>query len=1679
MAGFLLSFFHPANPVHQRLVSLLENIVTVSESLPLVVLNEKTRNPHGMSMLQETVRLRVNGAYEMSLEPWVTIGEIALRVVTAKMGQSPPLATGEQDGNKTRDLLSSDSDHARKSGASGKSSRKHRVGDHSGPLGVAGVNAINSDGGGVDHAGAPCATSTSTKRGEFSRDYLSSCLDLIGCIVVNANQQYFDVLDFTIKTRLDHPTHLLAPSGRMRNVASQQRSEQRAAYSPASMSPPMGAPGSQPYVPIMPTEPAGVPGGSSMVVQPPHSNSLSTLQQNQQTAGAGSTPAQQSRFITPQENSSPTYEDFGTGVQDATPNSSSATVLENVPTGGTAGGAAGTSLPSSISVGLRQFLLSQTLGWQVAVRMSRDPSANREQMVLYASSLNVQGHHIAINPAAPPAHPLTKAGRALRLWALLAQQQFGRGKLLGQILKLRALVEHLQTMEDAAPRPSVVSSTSGIGAESFLENNIHPAVAERGAGGGLTTKEHSGGGGVPPGVVGKASSVVGGVTPSTTIGGSTATASLASSDVVSVQSDNTSARRNSYSTKIGGDESAGGVTTAAGTIGGGSAVHQGGLSPNRSRRSLNPLTLLRKAISSSSSKSNQVGVAPEISGPLQQPAEQGTTKIHPDRSSISGLTAAGSSTAGSAQTVGAASSSRGMPDEADKTSALKFPIISTAASSTISSTITSTSAASGTISFEPFAAEALFVIGYRPSVILRAVDMQIAGSDDVLDLFRDEEFGVGEIVDSSWQKVVVVDSSTPLTATGALEFLLQAAARLEGELQSAALLAVQDTGGRVKSNRSSEMNRLRSDESASGNNGSSVPSDKDDSSAGTGPMNLDNSSNSSAAETSPGMIGGYIRDEAGPSVLVTTSSSATATAVFDAQDRIWAVFTEFPSGIPFNLIWEDLVDFVFGKCKAFLGKQVFSENLFSEGCERLEVQVNETGRGCIWGGLTRRLAEGLAAQLSEALPCQVEADPNGAKSWGANVAPNIALRSVVQYSGGLGHICDITVRTAADVGKTNISPSMSGALPPMVFPPAVGGPSTSSHHLGMSSESASSLVNLSHLVEVPPVRRASDPLVITSSEQKVDQAGGAETWTSGIAPSSDTQTHHQRGARAMMISGRGKSSQWAVSAGEGAVVSYSVMDIYSGELIEGFMRSQLDPHKTKITAVHGINSANEIQRQMSLACSYANWQNQRLMHLEASIFGMSACSGPLTSPRGSTSGGGGAPLPSTATVVVNAPADEENKVATQQRNGSKTPSRNSGDQSPASPGGVLGGAAAAEQQQQSPIMSRPNSGTPRGSSSMTTRSHGSSSNLHSSFVVSSRIRSNESVLSGDDPILNKSNVLSANKSPGGFLDYQIGGGGPPSTEGASSPRTASPDSRFPTYKTVRVPIVRAQLAVSTRGRGGSGERIVMQSGETLCQAVWAADSPYGARRKTVYSHLPTVGGTVSKPLRLEARITYQSAPCTNNNNLKFAASWPAYQEDASISTLQDLGITSLSCCHAVELLRRINLAWPGMAREFERSKKEDENQSATLDLNINTAALDAKLREQLSVPLLSVTRAGLPKWVFVLPQICPSLFHVDLRKSLLINSCFPLSFRVYWLQQERFEHRFGLRLQEAERKLQEVGGLRLQETKKKLQIEGTRSVDCGCWEMRILNFCGLRMLGNAHVQRVTEWLVGWRVALDM
>lgn len=171
-------------------------MITLTENLPLVVLNEKKRNPHGMQLLQDSMKVEFvdstaegSKAKEMTLEPWVQISEIAQRALVGKI-------TTSTKNNKDEKAES-----------------------------------------------------------EFSREYLRNCLDLIGSIVVSQDSDYFDVLDFTVKSSLKQPVHLMCPSQRMRNMRhchsdlpggqSGGGQNTRGSYSPASMSPPM--PG-EPYM---------------------------------------------------------------------------------------------------------------------------------------------------------------------------------------------------------------------------------------------------------------------------------------------------------------------------------------------------------------------------------------------------------------------------------------------------------------------------------------------------------------------------------------------------------------------------------------------------------------------------------------------------------------------------------------------------------------------------------------------------------------------------------------------------------------------------------------------------------------------------------------------------------------------------------------------------------------------------------------------------------------------------------------------------------------------------------------------------------------------------------------------------------------------------------------------------------------------------------------------------------------------------------------------------------------------------------------------------------------------------------------------------------------------------------------------------------------------------------------
>lgn len=70
--------------VDSKIVELLHNIITLTETLPLNLLGEKRKNPHGMQLLQDTLHVDVN-SHKLTCEPWVSIAEISSRVVAGRI----------------------------------------------------------------------------------------------------------------------------------------------------------------------------------------------------------------------------------------------------------------------------------------------------------------------------------------------------------------------------------------------------------------------------------------------------------------------------------------------------------------------------------------------------------------------------------------------------------------------------------------------------------------------------------------------------------------------------------------------------------------------------------------------------------------------------------------------------------------------------------------------------------------------------------------------------------------------------------------------------------------------------------------------------------------------------------------------------------------------------------------------------------------------------------------------------------------------------------------------------------------------------------------------------------------------------------------------------------------------------------------------------------------------------------------------------------------------------------------------------------------------------------------------------------------------------------------------------------------------------------------------------------
>ena len=69
------------------------------------------------------------------------------------------------------------------------------------------------------------------------------------------------------------------------------------------------------------------------------------------------------------------------------------------------------------------------------------------------------------------------------------------------------------------------------------------------------------------------------------------------------------------------------------------------------------------------------------------------------------------------------------------------------------------------------------------------------------------------------------------------------------------------------------------------------------------------------------------------------------------------------------------------------------------------------------------------------------------------------------------------------------------------------------------------------------------------------------------------------------------------------IITYTLMDIFTGELLEGYTRNQLDllAPKTKLAPVASVMSALNLKRKMALASSFGRAKNTKLLEMELAI----------------------------------------------------------------------------------------------------------------------------------------------------------------------------------------------------------------------------------------------------------------------------------------------------------------------------------------------------------------------------------------------------------------------------------------------------------------------------------------------
>eukprot|EP00392_Amoebophrya_sp_AT5.2_P004181 g4189.t1 len=910
VAGLLLKFYDPQHHfIEPLLITLLQNIVTLTESLPLIVLNEKKRNPHGMQLITEPVWVEVNKSHSFSLEPWTPMSELCQRCIAGKMQALDP-STGE-----------------------------------------------------------PTSSTTSTG-GEFSRAFFRNCLDLVGSILVSMNLEYFDVLDFTVKTKLGHPVHLLCPSQRMRNMGS--------------------------------TGAGGVGGGRvSAGAAEAHQDNLGRCD--------GRAFRCEPRVDHEQPICDPNRRCRREQLDQCNSNN---------------------GIANSIVPSYRQFIISKNYGWGVAVRLTNDQQNHQKLMVAYASHLNAQGQHIAINPSGVNIHPLSPQEKCLKLWFLLSQQQFGKGELLDQVGVLLSLAKRNWVAE----RQWVLTRGGGAscGESMAVVSNVStptPSVAKyasqiSGNAADCGTNSEAGDSTAAPSSARNDKAAPEMMTRSLSGGMKAPTTSKTTTDLLSEKTEKTtSAMKMTKVDPALGDLSQGlpgGVPASEDLPGAASSDIPATLSEAQAH-----FQQCVKVITGP--LGTTPGSSPLLSGTTSSTNIPGGGQFSPAQLVNTSKTAPAFMLPGGVQNIVVGPNGQCSNNQEVKVSVSNHHQY-----------------------LQPWCAEALFALGYRPSSVVEedcSLPLHYALGDEIYELFSDSSehgFSVGEITDS-WVKVLETD-------VGAVDFLQSVYEKLQFEKEN------------------------------------------------------------SATSVHMGAVSGGA----------------------------------------------NIGDFVFAKCRACLGKSTFSDELFNEGLKRLEKTVTDaceaaeenssssqnnngngqtnssshTTRGAIWGGLTKRMADNLATQLSDVIPCHVEPDPTNAAKWGVKphsiLANMIKLRALVQYNGGLGYVVDIN-------SGSNLFSGPQSSIGSGIVSPGRG------FGTGIGTNNSSSTGEYSP--------------VAPSHRQQQQHSGNNSSASNSVNEMTARSNSNKTGL------GTELNRKHNINT-----VTYTICDVYTGEIVGGLTRSQIDPspNKTKI-----------------------------------------------------------------------------------------------------------------------------------------------------------------------------------------------------------------------------------------------------------------------------------------------------------------------------------------------------------------------------------------------------------------------------------------------------------------------------------------------------------------------------------